>query len=100
MATTLIDDLLKASRARAGVVRVQRDIGKAADLTKPKRKKGRKQVNWRIDPNNFRAPTNPEFVPGSVEFSPGWFSQGHEARTIIHLTALSTFLMTFTTETC
>jgi hypothetical protein len=39
-----------------------------------------KKINWRLDPRHFRAPGVPRFVPGSINFSPGWFAQGHEVR--------------------
>ena len=37
-----------------------------------------KTVNWRSDPMSYIAPPDPEFVPGNVNFSPGWFMQAHE----------------------
>jgi hypothetical protein len=39
-----------------------------------------KKINWRSDPTYFRTPEVPRFVPGSINFSPGWFALGHEVR--------------------
>jgi hypothetical protein len=41
-----------------------------------------KTPQWRIDPENFSQPENPTFMPGSVDFSPAWFAQGHEVSII------------------
>jgi hypothetical protein len=37
-----------------------------------------KTLRWRTDPKSFRAPADPQFMPGSVDLSPGWFLQGFE----------------------
>jgi hypothetical protein len=84
LASQEIGDLLKASRPRAGASRAHAEVPrprKTSDATGgKKRKAGPKKINWRIDPKNFKAPDNPQFIPGSVEFSPGWFAQAHEAK--------------------
>jgi len=40
-------------------------------------KRGKRPL-WRTDPKSFRAPADPQFMPGSVDLSPGWFLQAFE----------------------
>jgi hypothetical protein len=70
-----IGDLLSASHSKASA----------------QAKKG-KTVNWQMDPKYYHAPDTPRFIPGSVEFSPGWFAQGHDVGTVLS-SLLSTFLI-------
>jgi hypothetical protein len=51
-----------------------------------------KTVNWRTNPQYHHTPDNPRFTPGSVNFSPGWFAQGHEVGEILS-SQLSRFLI-------
>jgi hypothetical protein len=79
LASIRISDLLKASQPRAGSSRVRKKKKNEAEA--PSKSKARpKTLNWRADPRLFKAPENPRFVPGSVEFSPGWFAQAHDVR--------------------
>jgi hypothetical protein len=38
---------------------------------------GAKPKNWRVDPVNYVFPKEPEFEPGTVDFSPAWFAARH-----------------------
>jgi hypothetical protein len=78
LASICISDLLKASQPRVGSSRVRKKKNEAEAPLKHKARP--KTINWRADPRLFKAPENPRFVPGSVEFSPGWFALAHEVR--------------------
>jgi len=54
--------------------------------------KNDQNVNWRWDPSCYSAPENPQFFPGSVDFSPGWFAQGREVIAVV-FSPLPTFLI-------
>jgi hypothetical protein len=81
-ATKGINDLIKVSQTQA-----------EAKAQQSKKKK----INWRSDPTLFRAPANPRFIPGSVNFSPAWFALGHEV-SIVYNAILSTVTMRFVSE--
>jgi hypothetical protein len=64
--------------ATEGIEGPMKDIQHAAEVKASRSKTGK--INWRLDPDYFRAPEIPRFTPGSINFSGGWFAQGHEVR--------------------
>jgi hypothetical protein len=88
-----IGDLLRDSQTQ-----VDSEVEVKKSKKSKKAKKAKKTVNWHTDPNNFIAPEDPQFIPGSVDFSAGWFALGHEV-TITHFAIVNISDLIFVTET-